>query len=255
MGATGVTAGGVPVQGSTFLWVSSNPAVATVDQQGRLTAVSEGTTTITVFCTNAAGGAVVSSTAIINVRPGLVRLVLNTTGTGSGTLSSSPPGSEFESGTRVDITATPGQGSVFNGFAGPCTVNGRTCTVTMRSPGPVVVTATFSLCDKSYCGTIRIEGGRLNFVPVGFGYDWSGYFDYSFDPAPRAEIRIQHRLNAASISGVATTTGASTLRIPFAGSSISCQFEISPSTVVLTDFDDPSPALVVLTFTWDTSGC
>ena len=253
VGATGITAGGVPVSGSTFQWLSRNTAVATVNQQGVVTAISVGTATIDVVCTSATG-ALVTSSVVITVRPALVRLVVNAAGNGNGSFSVDPPGSEFETGTPVDVTATPAQGSIFDGFAGPCVVSGQTCSVTMTPPGPVVVTGTFTLCDRSYCGTINAPFIFLNWQRVGFSYTYDGYVDLTFDPAPRAGIRMNARLNAQSISGTASTTGDTSLRIPLAGTSIACTF-VNPSTLVITDFDNPIPALAIITITWDSPGC
>ena len=252
VGATGLTEGGVPVASSTFVWTSSDTNVATVTQQGEVTARREGMTTINVVCTSAAG-AVVSSSVVITVRPALVSLVIDAAGTGNGTFSVDPPGFEFETGTSVDITATPSQGSIFDGFTGPCTVNGQTCTVIMTPPGPVSVVGTFTLCDRSYCGAISASI-FLNWQSSGFGFTYDGTVDLLFDPAPPAGIRVNARLNAQSISGTATTTGGTTLEIPMSGSSIACTF-VNPSTLVITDLDNPIPALAIITITWQSTGC
>lgn len=254
VGARGVTQGGVTTEGSTFAWVSSDPAIAIVDQRGQVTPLRPGTTTITVTCTNGAAGVPPSASVQITVRPPLVRLLIQRAGTGNGFITTDPAGDDHEDGTTVVITATPAEGSVLNGFSGPCVRNGNTCSVVMTYPGPIQITVDFSLCPTSYCGVINITGGQLNFQRVGFGYSWDGYFDYSFDPAPRAGIRIHNRLNASSVAGSATTTGAATLRIPLTGSSIACQF-VNPSTITLTDLDRPLPAIAIINFTWDRSGC
>lgn len=253
VGATGLTAGGVRVANSTFVWTSSDTNVATVTQQGEVTALNPGMATIEVVCTSAAG-AVVSSSVVITVRPALVSLVIDAEGTGNGTFSVDPPGFEFETGTSVDITAIPSEGSIFNGFTGPCTVNGQTCTVIMTPPGPVSVVGTFTLCDRSYCGTISVPSIFLNWQSSGFGFTYDGTVDLLFDPAPRAGIRINARLNAQSISGTATTTSGTTLEIPMSGSSIACTF-VNPSTLVITDLDNQIPALAIITITWQSTGC
>ena len=254
VGAAGITTGGVTVSGSTFRWESSNPTVATVDQSGVVTALSVGTTTITVTCTNATANAPVQSSVVITVRPPLVELLVRKQGTGDGSYSIAPPGTTHEAGTVVGITATPAEGSVFDGFTGPCTVNGRTCTVTMSPPGPVEVTTTFTLCDKSYCGTITLPYIYLSWQTVGFGYNWTGYADLAFDPAPPGGMRLHARLNAASVSGSATTTGDTTLRISLSGSSVACMM-VNPSTLVITDLDHPIPVLAIITVTWYNPGC
>src|SRR5439155_1892192 len=78
-------------------------------------------------------------------------LTVTTTGTGSGTVTSSPPGIDcgttcsatYDSGTGVTLTATPGFGSLFAGWSGCDAVSGTTCTVTMS--GARAVTASFTL--------------------------------------------------------------------------------------------------------------
>ncbi len=60
---------------------------------------------------------------------------------GSGSVSSAPAGiacpgdcsEAFDGGTRVTLSATPGAGSQFSGWAGACAGSGATCTVTLSS--------------------------------------------------------------------------------------------------------------------------
>lgn len=74
---------------------------------------------------------------------------LNVTVTGSGNVSSSPAGincpptctKEYDHGTSVTLTATPNSGYFFTGWAGNCTGNSPTCTLTMDAAKNV--TATF----------------------------------------------------------------------------------------------------------------
>ncbi|HEX8493428.1 MAG TPA: Ig-like domain-containing protein [Pyrinomonadaceae bacterium] len=73
---------GNPVSGVTFTWTSSNPAVATVDQNGLATGVGIGTVTITATANNGTGGTV-SGQATLNVQ---VPLVINE-------ILADPPGS------------------------------------------------------------------------------------------------------------------------------------------------------------------
>jgi len=78
-------------------------------------------------------------------------LTVNRAGTGSGTVTSNPPGidcgatcsASYASGTVVTLTATPDLVSIFNGWSGCDTVAGTTCTVTMNAAR--TVTASFIL--------------------------------------------------------------------------------------------------------------
>ncbi len=77
------------------------------------------------------------------------QLSVSTTGSGSGTVMSSPSGincggacsMSFNSGTQVTLTAIPASGSAFGGWLGSCTGTGS-CTVTMDQARSV--TATFN---------------------------------------------------------------------------------------------------------------
>jgi hypothetical protein len=86
-------------------------------------------------------------------------LTTNITGTGSGSVNSSPAGinitsgtasAAFIGGTPVTLFATPEAGSQFSGWSGACTGSGD-CTLTMDANK--TVTATFNLLPN-----VRIEG-------------------------------------------------------------------------------------------------
>lgn len=68
-------------------------------------------------------------------------LTVTKAGTGSGTVTSSPPGTSFAIGTIVTLTATPATGSTFSGWSGACAGTGS-CVVTMDANK--TVTATFN---------------------------------------------------------------------------------------------------------------
>jgi hypothetical protein len=95
--------------------------------------------------TYAAGGAVSLQCA----SAALFELGVTKTGTGVGTVSSSPAGincgtdcsESYGSGTVVTLTATPGFQNHFAGWSGPCSGTATTCTVTMSEAR--TVTATF----------------------------------------------------------------------------------------------------------------
>ncbi len=74
-------------------------------------------------------------------------LMINQTGTGSGTVISSPSGPVFNAGTVVTLTATASAGSVFEGWSGACVGTSSTCTVTMNANRSAA--ATFTVKDSS----------------------------------------------------------------------------------------------------------
>jgi len=102
-------------------------------------------------------------------------LTITPSGTGSGTVSSSPAGTScgagclsFAAGTAVTLTATPGAGSTFAGWSGACSGTGN-CAVTMNSSQ--AVTATFNLTGavnpSLTITTSGAGGGTVASSPVG----------------------------------------------------------------------------------------
>ena len=86
-----------------------------------------------------------STTADIVVQSGGAQqftLTAATAGSGSGSISASPPGPSYAAGTVVTLIATPNAGSTFAGWSGACSGTGN-CTVTMNANQ--AVTAAFNL--------------------------------------------------------------------------------------------------------------
>ncbi len=92
--AASASAGGSPVAGATFLWTTSNPAVATVDGTGLVTGLASGTVTITA---TAFGGATAAATVAVN-------------------LTQKPPVAIIDS-PKPDTTLTLGEAAIFLGTA------------------------------------------------------------------------------------------------------------------------------------------
>lgn len=250
VGATPQDAAGVPVQGVVCTFISDPPGVASVDVNGAVTALAVGTATITATCQGK------SASVAITVRPREVSLTINKVGTGTGAVFALPSGNgtlyTYDQGTVVTLTASPVEGSTFGGWTGACQGAALTCTVTMDASK--TVTATFNLCPTSYCGSISVPLISLNYTPSGFGFNWSGSVNLQFAPAPRSGIRIGVVLNAQSISGSGSTTGATTMQLQLSGGSVACAL-VNPSYLVITDLDRPTPALAIVTITWNKTGC
>jgi uncharacterized protein (TIGR03437 family) len=81
-------------------------------------------------------------TATFNSTPRTFTLTVGYAGTGTGGVSSNPPGPTYASGTVVSLAASPGSGSTFAGWSGACSGTGG-CTVTMNANLSVI--ATFNL--------------------------------------------------------------------------------------------------------------
>jgi trimeric autotransporter adhesin len=157
--ALGNLSGGTVTQNLTnsVTWYSSDVAVATIDQTGLATAVGANTTptstTITAIGATSSGS-LITATSTLAVSPtgsavNLPALAIYMTGTGTGTVSSSPGtvlcGSSaagasctgtFTLNTTVTLTAAPATGSIFGGWSANCTPvvgNALQCTIKMAN--------------------------------------------------------------------------------------------------------------------------
>jgi predicted outer membrane repeat protein len=135
--------------------------------QGTIVTLTASTDTSSTFtgwsgaCTNSSGDCVVTMTGMkavtatftLNQYP----LTVSLAGTGSGSVSSTPPGidcttssggsdcsTDFDHGTMVSLVAVADSGSIFSGWGGACTGSGG-CTLTMTETKSV--TATFDSLD------------------------------------------------------------------------------------------------------------
>jgi hypothetical protein len=83
-------------------------------------------------------------------------LVINKTGTGSGTVTNSPTGSTFNAGTTVTLTAAASADSTFGGWSGACSGTSPTCTVQMNANASV--TAAFNIKAFTITATAGANG-------------------------------------------------------------------------------------------------
>jgi hypothetical protein len=147
-------------------WSSSAPAIATVSSTGLVTALTEGTATITAV--TADGNFTASSRIIVSKVVTPQRYTITTSVTGSGTVALNPSGGTYNAGTSVTITATPASGYRFNNWSGG--VTGTTNPVTVTVNANLAVTANF---------TQTVDTGNCNnpvAVALPFKKDGSGEF-------------------------------------------------------------------------------
>jgi hypothetical protein len=103
-------------------------------------------------------------------------LLVILTGTGSGTVTSNPAGiqceadcrEDYPAGTKVTLTATPQQGSTFDGWDGACSGSASTCEVTLLEV--TGVTASFTAPSYSVTATAG-TGGTASCVPTTVSYN------------------------------------------------------------------------------------
>ena len=92
-------------------------------------------------------------------------LTVTETGTGSGTVTSSPSGiscgttcsAQYTSGTTVTLTAAPASGSSFTGWSGGCSGTG-TCSITMNAATTVTATFTTQSAGSPHSLTVTTTG-------------------------------------------------------------------------------------------------
>jgi hypothetical protein len=134
-----VTISGLNFTGTTAVTFNGSAASFTVSSDTTIQAtVPAGATTGPLKVTTPAGTG--GSTTNFTVRFTLTVKKANLVGIGNGTVVSNPTGvncgatcsADYDSGTVVTLTATPGFLSVFTGWIGCDAASGMTCTVTMN---------------------------------------------------------------------------------------------------------------------------
>jgi len=166
----------VTVVGLGVTWTSGDTTVATIDGNGLATGRGAGTTTITATSGSRSGSTtltVVSGTPVTRSTLSVIR-----EGTGSGSVASSPAGiscgatcsAAYDNGTVVTLTATPANGSAFEGWTGGgCTGTG-TCTITLTANTTVFARFGISSSVTRFTLSVTREGtssGTVTSSPAG----------------------------------------------------------------------------------------
>ncbi|HVT37483.1 MAG TPA: Ig-like domain-containing protein [Gemmatimonadaceae bacterium] len=128
-------------------------------------------------------------------------LTLGTTGSGSGTVSASPPGPTYPAGTIVTLTAAARAGSTFAGWSGACT--GASCVVTMDANKSVTATFAVAAGSNLYSGSGSVTYATARSTD---GCAWN-----TTDPV-RVDLVLTIQADG-SVSGTAHITGAETNQV------------------------------------------
>ena len=128
----------------------TNGSKVTLAATGGVVSVSPTSTTTYTAKATGAGGTTSASLVIAVTTSTAIQLTVNSAGTGSGTVVSTPAGitcpqsctASFPKGTAVVLTSTPESATTFAGWSGACTGLG-TCSLTLEAS--TTVTPTFEL--------------------------------------------------------------------------------------------------------------
>jgi hypothetical protein len=166
-------------------------------------------------------------------------LTVTKSGTGTGTVASSPSGiscgttcsASFDSGTVVNLTATPDSGSTFAGWSGACTGTGA-CSVTMDAAKSVA--ATFTANAGSFTLTVSKSGtgtGAVTSTPSGISCGTTCSASFASGTVVSLAAAPDSGSTFAGWGGACSGTGACSVTMNSA-QSVSATFN-STSTVAL----------------------
>jgi hypothetical protein len=177
-------------------------------------------------------------------------LTVTKSGTGTGTITSSPAGiscgsscsATFDSGTVVNLTATPDSGSTFAGWSGACTGTGA-CSVTMDAAKSVG--ANFSANAGPFTLTVSKSGngtGTVTSTPSGISCGTTCSASFASGTVVSLAATPDSGSTFAGWGGACSGTGACSVTMNSA-QSVSATFN-SNSTVALSALTVNPPSVV-----------
>lgn len=147
-------------------WSSGAPAIASINSTGLVTALAQGTATITAR--TADGGFTASSSIIVSGVVAPKQYTITTAVTGLGTIALNPAGGTYNEGTTVTLTATPAGGYQFSNWSGGITGTNNPVTVSMNAN--LSVTANFTQTQNDCTNPVTAS--------LPFAKDGAGEFCY-----------------------------------------------------------------------------
>jgi uncharacterized repeat protein (TIGR02543 family) len=169
-------------------WISSDESIVSVNSNGTITAIAEGTASITA--TTIVRG--FSDTCTVTVLPGNT-FALTTSTTGSGTVTQDPEADFYEPGTEVTLTAVANAGYVFDSWSGDTSGTDEVITVTMDEDKNI--TAQF----------IPDAGGCEEDTPISLSYTFEGAGEYCWITSGDIEYVNSWALDLLEINGIDLT--------------------------------------------------
>jgi len=177
--------------------------------------VSASETIRAVAVLNGVSSEVTSATYTITpVTPTKQQLKLTVGSLSGGTVSLSPTGPTFDSGTIVTATATADSGYTFSGWTGACTGMTNTCTVTMTKDTTLSAIFTKTASTDTTLSNLKVSVGILS---PAFTSSVTSYRDTVGSTATSETIHATAMVTGASVSG---DTGAISLSSLNAGDSV-----------------------------------
>ena len=195
------------------------------------------------------GACTVSGEAIVTARfivaASTNHLHVNIGGTGSGTVSSVPSGiscgpgcdADFETGTRVTLTATPSTGSTFSSWSGGGCSNGiATCVVVMNADQSV--TAIFDAGGPVPMSTLTVEkngsgNGTVTSAPSGINCGGSCTANFPTGNTVSLTANAAPGSTFVTWTGACSGSGGCTLLLN-SDQTVAAQFDLVPQFVTLT---------------------
>ncbi len=163
---------GQVVTGRTVAYSSETPAVATVDANGRVTAVGVGTTRVV-----ASLGELSTALTVTVARPPVALVVSSTAGSGSGVVRSTPAGIDcrivgaastgvcsfaFAADAQVTLTSVADAGQQFAAWGGACAGRGPEAGCVLTMGQPLTASAQFVAVRRVTIGATSNDGrGRV----------------------------------------------------------------------------------------------